>query len=357
MNRSVFFAVALLPIISACHTEEVQKESAQVTFSEGLVKDTTIYQEYVSQIHAIRHIELRAMERGYLTGIYVDEGQFIQKGQTMFQIMPNMLQAETNRAASEAEMAAIEYSNTKKLADENVVSQNELKLAEARKKKADAELDLARVHLGLATVKAPFGGVMDHFHVREGSLVDEGELLTTLSDISTLWVYFNMPEAEYLNLAQSKELKNKQVHLLMANGQTYEHPGTIETIEGEFDHETGNIQLRARFSNPSNLLRHGETGKVLLPTVYPHALIIPQKATYEILDKKYVYVVDAEGIAHQRQITISHELNHLYVIYGGLKPGEKFIVDGLRKVRDGQHVEGESISAKEVIESLELHAE
>jgi len=357
MNRSALLAVAMLPLLAACHTETVHHESAQVTLSEGLVKDTTIYQEYVSQIHAIRHIELRAMERGYLTGIHVDEGQFIQKGQIMFQIMPNMLQAEVNMAASEAEMAAIEYSNTKKLADENVVSQNELKLAEARKKKADAELDLAKVHLGLATVKAPFSGVMDHFQVREGSLVDEGEWLTTLSDISTLWVYFNLPEAEYLNLAQSNDLKNKKVLLLMANGQLYEHAGSIETIEGEFDHETGNIQLRAAFSNPKSLLRHGETGKIRVPSILSQALIIPQKATFEILDKKYVYVVDADGIAHQRQITIAYELNHLYVISGGLKPGEKVVIDGLRKVRDGQKVEGETVSAKEVMESLELHAE
>lgn len=352
-----FLHMAVLTCLVACHPETQIEELVEVTFTEAQVKDTTIYQEYVCQIHGMRYIELRTMERGYLTGIHVDEGQYVQQGQVMFQIMPNILQADVNRAASELEMATIECANTKKLADENVVSLNELKLAEARQKKAAAEWDLARIHLNLATVKAPFSGIMDRFHVREGSLLEEGELLTTMSDVRSLWIYFNMQEAEYLNLTQHKEIKTKRLELLMANGELFDSPGYIETIEGEFDHETGNIQLRALFQNPKSLLRHGETGKIRVPTNYAEAMIIPQKATFEILDKKYVYVVDEAGTVHQREIVIGNELTHVYLVHSGLKKGEAFIVDGLRKVRDGQHVEGKHVSAASIMANLELHAE
>lgn len=131
---------------------------------------------------------------------------------------------------------------------------------------------------------------MDHFYERLGSLVDEGDLLTTLSDNSKMWVYFNVPEAEYLDYTmRAKTKEQQQVVLQMANDQLFNQKGKVET-RADFNNETGNIAFRATFPNPDRILAT-ETGKILMPVFLKDALIIPQKATFEVLDKKYVYVV------------------------------------------------------------------
>ena len=198
----------------------------------------------------------------------------------MFQIMPRLYQAELKRAEAEKEFARIEYENTKRLAETNVVAPNELALAQAKLDKAKAELALAQVHLDFTQVRAPFDGIMDHFHVREGSLVEEGELLTTLSDNHKMWVYFNVPEAEYLDYITTVSADSViAARLLLANNRLFEYEGKVTTIEADFNNETGNIAFRATFPNPKGLLRHGETGSVLINTPLKSALLIPQKCT------------------------------------------------------------------------------
>ncbi len=202
--RNLIIRISLLSLIllGSCHSEheqEHEENSSTFVVTSALRMDTTVTREYVCQIHSIQHIELRAMERGYLQDIYLDEGQFVQKGQIMFRIMPMIYQAEQQKAQAEARFAEIEYLNTKNLSDSNVVSPNELALTKAKLDKANAELRLAEAHLQFTEIRAPFDGIMDHFYVRRASLVEEGDLLTTLSDNSEMWVYFNVPEAEYLN--------------------------------------------------------------------------------------------------------------------------------------------------------------
>ncbi|MAQ74792.1 MAG: efflux transporter periplasmic adaptor subunit [Aquimarina sp.] len=359
MNRRIAVVGLLLTVLFSCtHKEEKHSENLKLTVSNPLQKDTLITREYVCQIHAYRHIELRALERGYLQNIYVDEGQSLQKGQQMFKILPNVYEADLKKNKAEAEIAEIEYKNTKLLADRNVVSANELALAKAKLNKANAEVTIAQTHLGFTNIKAPFDGIMDHLHAREGSLLEEGELLTTISDNSKMWVYFNVPEAEYLNYVLDKKgQKQSQVKLEMANGMVFNQDGIVETIEGEFNHETGNIEFRATFQNPDRILRHGETGNVLINIPYKNALIIPQKATFEILDKKYVFVIDQDNVVHQKQIEIAEELPHLYVIKDGLNGKDKILLEGLRKVKNGQKIEINYHDPSKVMASLELHAE
>ena len=323
-----------------------------------LLTDTSITEEYVCQIHAYQHIELRALEKGYLQDIYVDEGQKVKAGDLMFQIMPLLYKAEYQKAKAEADYVEIEYQNTKSLADSNIVAPNELALAKAKFEKAKAELDLAQVHLGFTEIRAPFDGLMDRFKVRKGSLLDEGEFLTTLSDNSKMWVYFNVPEAEYLNL-KSKINPDSLMHvrLMMANQKLFNQDGIVETIEADFNNETGNIAFRATFENPEGLLRHGETGNILMRIPIKDALIIPQKATYEVLDKKYVYVINDENIIQPRQIVIAAEMLHIYAVSSGLSANERILIDGLRKVKNGDEIEYDLKDAKEVLTHLELFAE
>lgn len=349
---------ALLTYTSCQKHQEEKEEEVKFLVTSPLKRDTTITRQYVCQIKSISHIELRALEKGYLQKIYVDEGQTVREGQPMFQIMPLIYQAELLKAQAEAEFVEIEYQNTKRLSDSNVVSKNELALAKAKFNKAKAELELAKAHLSFTEIKAPFTGIMDHFYVRLGSLVNEGDLLTTLSDNHKMWVYFNVPEAEYLDYkANAKSDSLLKVRLLMANNQLFDYPGVVETIEADFNNETGNIAFRATFPNPKALLRHGETGNVLVTAPIKNAIIIPQKATFEILEKRYVFVVDKNKTVRQREINISAEMPDLYVIQSGLNAEEQILLEGIRKVKDGDKIDFRYEDPQSVVSHLKVYVE
>lgn len=355
----VLLGICTLLFNASCNSHKEEKEeSVKFSVTSPLKTDTLITKEYVGQVRSIQHIELRALEKGYLQKIYVDEGQHVKKGQLMFQIMPMLYKAEMQKAQAEANFAEIEYKNTKALADSKVVSPNELAMAKAKWDKAKAELSLAQVHLGFTEIRAPFDGIMDRFQVRLGSLVDEGDLLTTLSDNSKMWVYFNVPEAEYLDYKiRAKSEQQKKVQLLMANNNLYPYVGLIETIEADFNNETGNIAFRATFPNPREILRHGETGNIQIISPLKNALLIPQKATFEILDKKYVYVIDKDSKVRTREITLAAELPNIYAVKSGLSEGDKILLEGLRQVKENEKINYQMLDPKNVITHLELYAE
>lgn len=361
LRFSVATPLGLLAALSAtgCHGEHHEyRDTDKFLVTSPLRTDTELTRDYVAQIRAIQHIELRSLERGYVQGIFADEGQHVAKGTRMFQIMPMIYQAEVQKAGAEAALTEIEFNNTKLLADKNVVSPNELALAKAKLDKAKAEVALATTHRTLTEIRAPFDGVMGLFHVRMGSLVAEGDLMTTLSDFSTVWVYFNVSEAEYLTYKSEPEGdRPTEVKLMMANGQLFDQPGKVETIEADFNNETGAIAFRARFPNPDGLLRHGETGNILMTVPIKNAIVIPQKATFEILDKRFVFVVDAKNVARSRPITVAAEMPNIYVVESGVDENDKILVEGLRKVRDGATIEVDYKKPSDVLANLEVPAE
>ncbi len=355
INLGVF---ALLFNISCDNEHKEHKEESTFLVTSPIQKDTVLISNYVCQIKSARHIEIRSQEKGYLQHIYVDEGQLVKEGELLFQIMPNLYDAELQQVQAEAKIAEINYLNTKTLADSNVVSQNELALAKAEFEKAQAAVKLSQTHLNFTQIRAPFDGLTDLFEVKLGSLIDEGELMTNLSDNSEMWVYFNVPEAEYLNLKTKISKENAiPVRLLMANNELFDQVGELCTIEGDFNNETGNIAFRATFKNPTGLLRHGETGSVQLTNPIKDALMIPQKATFEILDKKYVFVVDKDDIIRTRQVTVEAELPHIFIISEGLNVEDKILLDGLRKVKENDKIKYEFEDPETVISNLELYSE
>lgn len=360
MNKIIAVAglFAVLFYTGCKHHEEGEAEAVDFIATSPLVKDTLVIKDYVCQIKAIQHIELRALERGYLEKIFVDEGQMIRKGQMMFQIMPLVYKAELQKAEAEANFAEVEYQNTKRLAESNVVSPNELALAKAKLNKANAEMELAKVHLGFTQIRAPFDGIMDRFQVRLGSLVEEGDLLTTLSDNSQMWVYFNVPEAEYLDYKTRTSKDNLlQVHLKMANQEMFKHSGVVQTIEADFNNETGNIDFRATFPNPEGLLRHGETGNIQIESPIKNAIIIPQKATFEVLEKKYVFIIDKNNVVHQKEIGIAAEMPDLYVIKSGLTGKERILLEGIRKVSNNDKITYTYEAPEVAIPKLKIYVE
>ena len=356
MYKQLFSICIIAVLIStACkHKEEEKQEAVKYTVTSPLTMDTIVTKDYIAQIQSIQNIEIRAQVKGFLEGIHVDEGKHVSAGQLLFTIMPKAYEAEVFKQRAEVKAAEIELINTKNLADKNIVSKAELNMAQAKLDREKAELSKAELELSFTKIKAPFDGILDRLKFKKGSLIDEGGLLTTLSNNKEIFAYFNLSETEYLDFKNHKNNEHQKVSLILANGDTHKFKGEIETIEGEFDNETGNIAFRAKFPNPDLLLKHGETGKVRLTIPMKNVLIIPQKCTYELQDKIYVYVVDNDNKLKSRNITIKQKLSNLYIIDSCLNENDKILLDGLQSAKDDEKIESTFIPAKDVVNNLQL---
>ncbi len=319
-------------------------------------RDTVLLHEYVGDIQAVRNVEIRARVSGFLDEIYVDEGQHVRKGQPLFGIndeeyRAELAKAKANRqsAIAEAKAAELELDRVGLLVDKKVISRTELEVARTKLNAARARIEEARsaeanaaIRLSHAHVKAPFDGIIDRLPLKTGSLVEEGTLLTSVSDNRAVFTYFNVSEGEYLEYVKTRQEQpgrnGKEVTLVLADGSTYPHPGKIETMEGEFDASTGSIAFRARFPNPDKLLKHGATGTVRLANRIAGALIVPQKAVFEIQDKNYVYVVDDNNRVTMKNFVPKARFSHFYIVESGLRPGERIVYEGIQNMKDGLRI-------------------
>ena len=316
--------------------------------------DTSFAKDYVAQIQSLQNVEIRAQAKGYLQSINADEGQSVKADQVLFNIMPKVYEVAVQKEEAETKTAELEWQNTKTLAEKSIVSSAELAIAQAKLDEQKAQLAAAQLELSFTKIKAPFEGTFDRIKLKKGSLIGEGDILTTLSNNKEVYTYFNVTEVEYLDYKNRKN-DNKQIAtLILANGQEYKYKGKIETIESEFDNNTGNIAFRARFPNPELLLKHGETGTVRLLVPIKNALIIPQKATFEIQDKIYVYVVDKDNKVKSKNITIKQKLPNIYVVESGLSPNDKILLDGVQSVKEDDTIQPEFVQPNEVLAHLQL---
>jgi membrane fusion protein (multidrug efflux system) len=348
-----------LPACNRMQAQENEPEHQKIVVTSPRAQDVIITQQYVCQIHSQRHINVRALENGYLEAITIKEGQAVKQGDELFKVVPTLYRAKLDAELAEAQLAQLEFNNTKRLYDTKVVSIQEVALAQAKLDKANAKAKLAGAELNFTIVRAPFDGIIDRLHEQQGSLIKEGDILTTLSDNSLMWVYFNVPEARYLDYmaGQNQNKESPLIELMLANGSKFQYSGKIGAIEAKFNNETGNIPFRADFPNPNGLLRHGQTGNVLIHRTLKHAVVIPQRATFEILDKRYVYVIGKDDVVHQREISIQHEKDDIFVIKKGLDVNDKIVLEGVRQVRDGEKVEYEFRKPEEALANQKLHAE
>ncbi len=341
--------------VLAPNDEEASHTTYQV--SKPLVKDLTLNDEYVCQIRGIQHIEIRSLEKGYLQNVLIDEGETVRQGQLLFQIKPNVYEADVQKSEAEVALYKIELENNQALVDKDIISSTEAAMSAAKLAKAKAELELAKMHLGFTEIRAPFDGLIGRFgDIRLGSLLEENQLLTTLSDTHQLWVYFNVPEAVYLEYMKNRQL-SQNVQLELANKNIYPETGKIEVVESDFNSTSGNVAFRASFNNPHGLLRYGETGKILWPKKINQAVIVPQKSTFEILDKRFIFVVDKTGVIHEREIKVAREAPNVYIVASGITPDEMFLLERQNKLDKGDKISYKLIDPQHVIESLNLYAE
>ncbi|HEY1603390.1 MAG TPA: efflux RND transporter periplasmic adaptor subunit [Pirellulales bacterium] len=345
---------------SNSHKDEGEAQNEQkIVVTTPMVEDVTITESFVCQIRSQRHIDVRTLEGGYINKISINEGQAVKKGDLMFEILPVLYRAKLDAEQAKASVAQQKYKYTQQLADDKVVSQNEVSLQKAEMEEAQAQANYADAQLKFTDVKAPFDGLVDRLLQREGSLVKEGDVLTTLADNSTMWVYFNVPEKYYLHYMATKKQRetDDKIELVLANGEVFPQAGKIGAIEADFNNENGNVKFRADFPNPDGLLRHGQTGTIKILRPLKNVLVIPQRATFDILDKRYVWVVGEDSVAHQTLITLKYELEDIFVIESGLKVTDKIVLEGVREVEDGTKVEYSFVTPEEALKNQKFHAE
>ncbi len=364
----VLISATFLVILSSCSKSGNSLDTKSILefpVTTVIRKDTVLFHEYVVDIHAIKNVEIRARVQGYLDYIYVDEGQSVKAGQLLFKINDEEYVAEVakskasvNSAIAEEQAMQLEAERVSILVEKNVVSQTELRLAKAKVDMAKAKVEEAKSHLSLANIRyahtnirAPFDGVVDRLPFKIGSLINEGHLLTTLFDSKFVYAYFRVSEKEYLEYIKSHpdDRRSNTVDLIQADGNKHQQVGRIETLEGEFDTSTGTIAFRAKFPNPQLILKHGSSGKVRLSNNIENALMIPQKATFEIQDKTYVFLVDADNKLKVKGFVPRARLSHFYIVESGLQEGDRLIYEGIKDARDGMLIKPSNISSDRLL--------
>ncbi|SFS61319.1 efflux RND transporter periplasmic adaptor subunit [Sphingobacterium wenxiniae] len=321
------------------------------------VMDTTIYKEYIADIQATKNVEIRSRLSGFLEKIYIDEGGMVKAGQVLFKLNDEEYKADyaraealLNIAIAEAKKVELEKERTKKLVEKNIVSQTEQDLISVQHKaalskieEAKAVLNQARTKLGQTLIRAPFNGRIDRILLKEGSLLEEGALITNISDLQALNVYFDISEGEYLDLASDSNFSSnnfkKSVKLILANGQEYPHTGIAQIVESEFEPNTGSISLRAKFPNAEGLLKHGASGKIAVPISTGDTRFVHQKSVFEIQDKTYVYVLNDDQTVEMIPFEAGQRVGHYYIVEGGLEDDQKIVFEGVQGLRNGMKVE------------------
>ena len=352
--------VACCMAVVSCGQAPTQQRAAEYSVQTITTTDRTIPTNYSATIRGRQDIAIYPQVSGTISQVCITEGQRVTKGQTLFIIdqVPYKAALRTAEANVEAAKAAVAtaqltYDSKKELFSRNVVSQYDLSTAEnslltakAQLAQADAALVNAANNLSYTVVKAPTDGVVGTLPYRVGALVSASipQPLTTVSDNSTMYVYFSMTAKQQLNLTRrygsiAETLKNMpDVQLQLNDGTVYDQTGRVESISGVVDTSTGSVQLRAVFPNENGLLLSGSTGNIIMPNLYKDCIVVPQTATFEIQDKVYVYKL-VDGKATSSMIEVEKISNgREYIVTAGLTPGEVIITEGVGLMREGTPV-------------------
>lgn len=350
-------------VLTSCGSKSNKMGEASNDFAVETIQTTTadLKTSYPATIKGMQDIEIRPKVSGYLVKLLVDEGATVRKGQPLFLIDSEQYRATVKAAKAQIRVCRaniatqkLTVDNKRMLFKQNIISSYDLKMAEntlasyeAQLAAAEAQLQSAQDNLRWCTVTSPADGVVGSIPYRVGSLVSgqSAEALTTVSNISKMYVYFSMTEKQLLALTREAGgvnaaiKKMPAVSLVLSDGTTYSQSGTISTVSGVIDPSTGSVQMRATFDNAQHILRSGGTGSILIPTHASDAIMVPQSATFDVQDKKFVYVVNADKSVATREITVLPQNNgQTYVVASGLRAGERIVIDGVNQLKNGQKI-------------------
>ena len=316
---------------------------------------------YPATIKGIHDVEIRPKVSGFLVQINVHEGQTVSAGQTLFvidnatyQAAVRQAQAAVNTATAQLNTAKLTYDNAQKLFANNVIgsyelesSRNAYESAQAQLAQAKASLASAQETLSFCYIKSPASGVIGNIPFKVGTLVSAStqQALTTVSDISSMEVYFSMTEKDILSMTKTsgstqEALKEfPAVKLQLADGTIYNEEGHIVKMSGVIDAATGSVQLIADFTNPQRLLKSGGSGAIIIPRSNKSAIVIPQTVVSEVQNKKFVYLLGKDNKVKSSEITVEPQTDgNNYVVTSGLKVGDKYVTNGITKLNDGMEI-------------------
>ncbi|MGF7043029.1 membrane fusion protein (multidrug efflux system) [Mucilaginibacter lappiensis] len=340
-------------------------------------QSATLNSDYPATLQGQQNIEIRPKIDGYIDHIYIDEGSVVKKGQLLFRLSAPQYAQEVNNSAAaissaEADVstAELQVNKTRPLVEKDIIShyelesaQNTLKARKAVLAQARASLANAKTNLGYTTITSPVNGVVGTIPYKLGSLITAttAQPLTTVSNIGQVYAYFALNEKQLLDFSRTvkgatleQKLKNTPpVSLILSDGSAYLEKGRVETISGLINTETGSASYRATFPNPVGLIRSGGSATVRIPQSVKDAVLIPQKASYELQGKHFVYVVGEKGAVKNTEIQIMDmATGQFYVVTDGLKNGDTIVLDGASSLRDGAVIKAEAQSSETIYKDL-----
>ena len=362
-NSILCFLGALIVTVSACAKEAAPPPPppTEVQVTTPIQRDVPVSMELVGQAVGFQDVEIRARVEGFLDSMSFTEGSPVTKGQVLYQIDPKPLQAAAANAKANLAMWQARLEKTKNdvarltpLAAQQAVSQQELDNAVAQKDAAVAQVDAqqaalekAQFDLGYTTITAPIDGLIGTTKVKTGNLVGRSEstLLVTISQIDPILFRAGIAEAEYLKVARRAQEQKQSgaargepvpIQLILADGSVHPHTGRLDAVERNVDTLTGTIALQIKFDNPERLVRPGQFGRVKFDIdTKKGALLIPQRAVQELQNLYSIAVVGSDNKVSFRNVKVGPREGSLWVIEDGLKAGERVVVEGLQKIRDG----------------------
>ena len=314
---------------------------------------------YPATINGIQDVEIRPKVSGFITRINVTEGQTVSAGQVLFvidnetyQAQVRQAQATVNTAQTAVNTAKLTFDNTKKLHASKVVGDYELQTAEnsflsaqAQLAQAQATLASAKENLSFCYVKSPAAGVVGTLPYKKGALVSASNVLTHVSDISKMEVYFSLTEKDMLSLSQGEGGLRAAidafppVKLQLTDGSVYAHEGKVVAVSGVIDKTTGSVQVKAHFPNPEKLLKSGGSGSIIIPRSADAAIVIPQRVVMEVQNKKFVYLLKDSNKVAYTEITVDPQNDGVnYIVTSGLKVGDKYVTNGITKLTDKMEI-------------------
>jgi membrane fusion protein (multidrug efflux system) len=336
------------------------------------------FQEFSTAVEGKTNVEIRPQVSGYLDKIYVEEGSYVNAGQPLFKVNDRPYDAQVHNTAANVEAAkaneekaAIEVGRLQPLVANRVVSDVQLKSAQAAYDaakaavaQAEAEGNNAGINLGYTLIKAPVSGYIGRIPFKVGALVGKGEAqpLTVVSDIREVYAYFGMSESDFLKFTSQvpgKTIDEKikalpPVELQLADKSIYPFKGKVEVMEGQFDRNIGAITFRATFPNADRLLRSGITGKIRIPQNNTGLLPVPQTATYEIQDRIFVFSVGDSNKVVGKQIHIVGKTTDYYLVDKGVQAGDKIVFAGMDRLVDGAVISPQLLSADSLFKVMPL---
>lgn len=364
----IITALSIVALVStSCKQEKPQQQSQQQQAMPLAVttvpqKEVTTYNTYPTTIEGTINSEVRAKVSGYINKVLVDEGQKVSKGQTLFKLETESLSQDAEAAKASVNVAQVEVDKLKPLVEKNIISEVQLETAKANLAQAKSAYNSVVANIGYATVKSPIDGYVGAIPYREGSLVSANSVnpLTTVASIERVFAYFSMNETEYLDFLQDTEgttLQEKisnfpKVELLLANGQVYDQKGTIETVTGQIDANTGTVSFRAVFDNPNRLLTNGNSGTIKIPKTYENAVVVPQSASFEQQGQTYVYTVGDDNTAKSSLISIKDKNDLLLIVESGVKKGDLVVVKGIGKIKNGTPLQPQKVVFDSIVKPL-----